>query len=52
MLDNDLQTCRVNKMKKLLLAALPALMLTACADKDQYQQAILEQMQKEQEIKD
>lgn len=42
----------MNKMKKLLLIALPALMLTACADKNQYQQAVLEQMQKEQDIKD
>lgn len=39
-------------MKKLLLIALPAFMLTACADKNQYQQAVLEQMQKEQDIKD
>ena len=39
-------------MNKFLLTIIPALLLTACADKDQYQQAVLEQMQKEQDIKD
>jgi hypothetical protein len=39
-------------MKKLLLISLSALLLPACADKDQYEQVVLEQMQKEQDIKD
>lgn len=39
-------------MNKLLLITLSALFLTACADKKQYEQAVLEQMQKEQDIKD
>ena len=39
-------------MKKLLLISLSALLLPACADKNQYEQAVLEQMQKEQDIKD
>jgi len=39
-------------MNKYLLIILPTLLLAACADKDQYQQAVLEQMQKEQDIKD
>jgi hypothetical protein len=39
-------------MKKLLLLSLSALLLPACADKKQYEQAVLEQMQKEQDIKD
>ncbi len=39
-------------MKKKLLILLCALLLTACADKNQYEQAVLEQMQKEQDIKD
>lgn len=40
-------------MKKLLLITLlSALLLPACADKNQYEQAVLEQMQKEQDIKD
>lgn len=39
-------------MKKLLLISLCALLLPACADKNQYEQAVLEQMQKEQDIKD
>ncbi len=39
-------------MKKLLLISLNALLLTACADKNQYEQAVLEEMQKEQDIKD
>lgn len=39
-------------MKKLVLICLSALLLPACADKEQYQAAVLEQMQKEQDIKD
>ena len=39
-------------MKKLLLISLAALLLPACADKNQYEQAVLEQMQKEQDLKD
>lgn len=39
-------------MKKLLLISLSALLLPACADKNQYEQAVLEQMKKEQDIKD
>ncbi len=39
-------------MKKLLLIPLSALLLTACADKNQYEQAVLAQMQKEQDVKD
>jgi hypothetical protein len=42
----------VTPMKKLLLISLSALLLPACADKNQYEQAVLEQMQKEQDIKD
>lgn len=36
-------------MKKLLLVAFSALMVSACADKEQYEQAVLEQVKKEQE---
>ena len=39
-------------MKRLLLISLSALILPACADKNQYEQAVLEQMQKEADIKD
>jgi hypothetical protein len=39
-------------MKKKSLILLCTLLLTACADKNQYEQAVLEQMQKEQDIKD
>ncbi|MGZ8227418.1 MAG: hypothetical protein ACXWT3_12405 [Methylococcaceae bacterium] len=39
-------------MKKLLLICISALLLPACADKSQYEQAVLEQMQKEQDVKD
>ena len=39
-------------MKKLLLISLSALLLPACADKNQYEQAVLAQMQKEQDLKD
>lgn len=39
-------------MKKYLLIPLCVLLLPACADKAQYEQAVLEQMQKEQDVKD
>ena len=39
-------------MKKLLLISLAAILLPACADRNQYEQAILEKMQKEQDLKD
>jgi len=39
-------------MKKILLLSLAALLLPACADKNQYEQAVLEQMKKETDIKD
>ena len=39
-------------MKKISLISLSALLLPACADKNQYEQAVLEQMQKEADIKD
>jgi hypothetical protein len=39
-------------MKKLLLISLSVLLLPACADQNQYEQAVLEQMQKEADIKD
>lgn len=39
-------------MNKLLLISLSALLLSACADKKQYEQAVLEQLQKEQDVKD
>jgi hypothetical protein len=39
-------------MKKRLLFLVLALLLSACADKNQYEQAVLAQMQKEQDIKD
>jgi hypothetical protein len=39
-------------MKKLLLISLSVLILPAFADKNQYEQAVLEQMQKEADIKD
>jgi hypothetical protein len=39
-------------MKKILLLSLAALLLPACADKNQYEQAVLEQMKKEGDIKD
>lgn len=43
---------RVTHMKKLLLISLSALLLPACADKNQYEQAVLEQILKEQDVKD
>jgi PBP1b-binding outer membrane lipoprotein LpoB len=39
-------------MKKKLLILFCALLLTACADKNQYEQAILAQMQKEKDVTD
>ncbi len=39
-------------MKKIILFALSALLLSGCADKQQYEQAVLEQMQSEKDIKD
>lgn len=39
-------------MKKLLLISLFALLLPACADKNQFEQTVLEQMQLEKDIKD
>ena len=40
------------QMKKLFLISLSVFILPACADKNQYEQAVVEQMQKEQDIKD
>ena len=37
-------------MKKLLLILLPPLFLLACADKQKYEQVVLEEMQKEKDI--
>ena len=37
-------------MKKQLLIALSVLLLPACADKEQYQQAVVEQIQKDQQL--
>jgi hypothetical protein len=39
-------------MKKVLIISLSALLLPACADKNQFEQAVLEQMEKEVDIKD
>lgn len=39
-------------MKKLLLISLSTLLLAGCADKQQYEQTVLEQMQLEKDIKD
>lgn len=39
-------------MKKITLLCLSAILLTGCADKEQYKQAVLEQMQVEKDIKD
>lgn len=39
-------------MKKILLLSLFALLLPACADKNQFEQAVLAQMEKEQDVKD
>ncbi|MFW5443083.1 MAG: hypothetical protein ACKE51_02095 [Methylococcaceae bacterium] len=39
-------------MKKLLLICASALVLTACADKEQYEQAVLAEMQTEKDLKD
>lgn len=37
-------------MKKVLIILFPALLLTGCADKEQYKQAVLAEMQKEQAL--
>ncbi len=39
-------------MKKRVFIVLCALLLSACADKQNYQQAVLEEMQNEQDVKD
>jgi hypothetical protein len=39
-------------MKKLLLLSLSALLLSGCADKNQFEQAVLDQMQLEKDVKD
>jgi hypothetical protein len=39
-------------MNKLLLISLSVLLLSACADKNQYEQAVLEQMRKDHDVKD
>lgn len=39
-------------MKKLSLAVLSALLVSGCAEKEQYEEVVLEQMQKEQDVKD
>ena len=39
-------------MKKYLLIIVAPLLLSACSDKNEYKQAVLEQMQKETDIKD
>lgn len=39
-------------MKKLLLISLSALLLSGCADKEQYEQTVLDQMQLEKDVKD
>ena len=39
-------------MKKLILICASTLFLTACADKQQYEEAVLTQMQTEQDLKD
>ena len=39
-------------MKKILLLSLSTLLLTACADRNEYEKAVVEQMQNESEVKD
>lgn len=39
-------------MKKILLIAISALLVTACAEKGEYEDAVLEEMKKEQDVKD
>lgn len=39
-------------MKKILILCASALLLTSCADKEQYTQAVLAEMQSEQDVKD
>lgn len=53
MLHSELFTNNGNThMKKLLLISLSALLLPACADKNQYEQTVLEQMQLDKDIND
>jgi hypothetical protein len=56
MMDLIFQFKKINNgnasMKKLLLISISALFLSACADKQQYEQAVLEQMKKEKDIQD
>lgn len=42
----------VNYMKKLLLISLSAMLLSGCADKKEYEETVLQQMQMEKDIKD
>jgi hypothetical protein len=39
-------------MKKILLISIAALLLPGCADRNQYEQAVLEQLQLDKDIKD
>ncbi|WP_374089047.1 hypothetical protein [Methylomicrobium lacus] len=39
-------------MKKILLISISALLVTACAEKGEYETAVLEEMKKEQDVKD
>lgn len=39
-------------MKKFMLVAMSALLLSACAEKSDYEAAVLEEMKKEQDVKD
>ena len=39
-------------MKKILLISISALLITACAEKSEYEAAVLEEMKKEQDVKD
>ncbi|MDD1612104.1 MAG: hypothetical protein LUQ57_03085 [Methylococcaceae bacterium] len=39
-------------MKKILLISISALLITACAEKGEYEDAVLEEMKKEQDVKD
>jgi len=39
-------------MKKILLISISALFITACAEKGDYEEAVLEEMKKEQDVKD
>jgi hypothetical protein len=39
-------------MKKIILLSLSTLLLPACADRNEYEKAVVEQMQNESEVKD